>query len=174
MFGTVKLMSIVSLAVFPGSFDPVTNGHLDIISRSSQVFEKVVVAVLSNPQKTTLFSCQERLELIKEVLKDCPGQIEVACFDGLLIDFAKKIDARVLIRGLRAVSDYEYELQMALMNRQLSNNGVETLFMAAREQNSYISSSIVKQVASFGADISRLVPPAVNSALQQKFAQLSQ
>ncbi len=162
-------MSRPSFAVFPGSFDPLTNGHLDIITRASRVFDRVVVAVLSNPQKQTLFSCQDRVKLIEQVVKEGLQQVEVASFDGLLIDFAKKLGATVLIRGLRAVSDYEYELQMALMNRQLSNNDIETVFLVTREKNSYISSSVVKQVASFGGDVSSLVPPVVDQALKRRY-----
>ena len=159
-----------SFAIFPGSFDPFTNGHLDIVSRAARIFDRLVIAVLSNPQKQTLFSCQERLDLISQALGDEDNTIEVMSFDGLLIDFAKKLGAGVLIRGLRAVSDYEYELQMALMNRQLSGDKIETLFIVTGESNSYISSSVVKQVASFGGDVSSLVPETVNLALKRKFS----
>lgn len=162
-------MSNSSFAVFPGSFDPLTNGHLDIISRAARLFDRVVVAVLSNPQKQTLFSCQDRVRLIEQVVSQGLERVEVASFEGLLIDFARKIGATVLIRGLRAVSDYEYELQMALMNRQLSNDDIETIFLVTREKNSYISSSVVKQVASFGGDVSSLVPPVVNQALKRRY-----
>ena len=139
------------VAIYPGSFDPITNGHLDIITRGSKVFDKLIVGVLVNVDKVGLFSIEERVELIKRVTSHLEN-VEVVSFKGLLVDLAKKNDARVILKGLRAVSDFEYEFQMALMNSQLDSN-VETLFMTTSAANSFLSSSSVKQVAKFGGDI---------------------
>ena len=160
----------VVAAVFPGSFDPLTNGHTDIITRASRIFDRVIVAVLSNPHKTTLFSADERVHLIREACRKITPRIVVESFSGLLVDFVKKTRSRVIIRGLRAISDYDYEVQMALMNRNL-NPEIETFFMSTSEQHSYISSSVVKQVAAFGGDVRRFVPPSVASALRKKLRQ---
>ncbi|PLX38834.1 MAG: pantetheine-phosphate adenylyltransferase [Deltaproteobacteria bacterium] len=157
-----------SVAVYPGSFDPITNGHVDIISRASKVFDKLVVLIAVNSEKKGLFTLKERCELIREVFKDCPN-IEVDSFEGLLVEYLKKRDIPVVIRGLRAVSDFEYEFQMALMNRRIYS-GVETFFMASSENCSYISSRIVKEIFSLGASISDLAPEAVVSAMNKKFA----
>ena len=146
-------------AVYPGSFDPITNGHLDIITRGSKVFDKLIVGVLVNVDKVGLFSIEERVELIKRVTSHLEN-VEVVSFKGLLVDLAKKNDARVILKGLRAVSDFEYEFQMALMNSQLDSN-VETLFMTTSAANSFLSSSSVKQVAKFGGDIKGLVPDEI-------------
>lgn len=147
------------VAIYPGSFDPITNGHLDIITRGSKVFDKLIVGVLVNVDKVGLFSIEERVELIKRVTSHLEN-VEVVSFKGLLVDLAKKNDARVILKGLRAVSDFEYEFQMALMNSQLDSN-VETLFMTTSAANSFLSSSSVKQVAKFGGDIKGLVPDEI-------------
>ena len=147
------------VAIYPGSFDPITNGHLDIITRGSKVFDKLIVGVLVNVDKVGLFSIEERVELIKRVTSHLEN-VEVVRFKGLLVDLAKKNDARVILKGLRAVSDFEYEFQMALMNSQLDSN-VETLFMTTSAANSFLSSSSVKQVAKFGGDIKGLVPDEI-------------
>ena len=155
------------IAIFPGSFDPLTHGHSDIIRRSLDIFDRVIVAVLLNSQKNTLFSIEERLSLIRDEFEDLGGRIEVTSFSGLLVDFAKTVRSKVIVRGLRAVSDYDYEAQMALMNKNLWGE-VETIFLVTREEYSYISSSLVKQVASMGGDVSRFVSPRVARALRKK------
>ena len=147
------------VAVYPGSFDPITNGHLDIIERALKVFDKVIVAILINPTKKGLFSVQERVELIKKVTKDIDN-VEVESFEGLLVDFLEKKETNIIIKGLRAVSDFEYEFQMALMNNKL-NSDVETVFMMTSAEYSYLSSSSVKQVAKFGGNINGLVPDEI-------------
>ena len=147
------------VAIYPGSFDPVTNGHLDIITRGSKVFDKLIVGVLVNVDKVGLFPFEERVELIKRVTKHLEN-VEVVSFNGLLVELAKKNNARVILKGLRAVSDFEYEFQMALMNSQLDSD-VETLFMTTSAANSFLSSSSVKQVAKFGGNINGLVPDEI-------------
>ena len=147
------------VAIYPGSFDPVTNGHLDIIKRGSKVFDKLIVGVLVNIDKVGLFSIEERVELIKRVTSHLDN-VEVVSFNGLLVELAKKNNAKVILKGLRAVSDFEYEFQMALMNSQLDAD-VETLFMTTAATNSFLSSSSVKQVAKFGGDIKGLVPDGI-------------
>lgn len=147
------------VAIYPGSFDPITNGHLDIITRGSKVFDKLIVGVLVNIDKVGLFSIEERVELIKRVTCHLEN-VEVVSFNGLLVDLAKKNNAKVILKGLRAVSDFEYEFQMALMNSQLDAE-VETLFMTTSAANSFLSSSSVKQVAKFGGDIKGLVPDEI-------------
>ncbi|WP_304406267.1 pantetheine-phosphate adenylyltransferase [uncultured Clostridium sp.] len=147
------------VAIYPGSFDPITNGHLDIITRGSKIFDKLIVGVLVNVDKVGLFPIEERVELIKKVTKHLEN-VEVVSFNGLLVDLAKKNNARVILKGLRAVSDFEYEFQMALMNSQLDSN-VETLFMTTSAANSFLSSSSVKQVAKFGGNINGLVPDEI-------------
>ena len=146
-------------AIFPGSFDPITNGHLDIITRGAKVFDKLIVGVLVNIDKVGLFSIKERVELIKRVTQHLPN-VEVVSFNGLLVDLAKEYEAKVILKGLRAVTDFEYEFQMALMNSQLDNE-VETLFMTTSAANSFLSSSSVKQVAKFGGKINGLVPDEI-------------
>ncbi|MBN8550676.1 MAG: pantetheine-phosphate adenylyltransferase [Deltaproteobacteria bacterium] len=160
-------MTKISAAVFPGSFDPFTNGHLDILTRSLKIFDRVILGVLHNPSKNTLFSVDERAVLIREVCQPFGERVEVQPFSGLLVDFVKKTNTRVILRGLRAISDYDYETQMALMNRHL-NEEIETLFLVTSEQNSYVSSTLVKQVATLGGSISTLVPPSVEKALRKK------
>ena len=147
------------VAIYPGSFDPITNGHLDIITRGSKIFDKLIVGVLVNIDKVGLFSIEERVELIKRVTSHLDN-VEVVSFNGLLVELAKKNNAKVILKGLRAVSDFEYEFQMALMNSQLDSE-VETLFMTTAATNSFLSSSSVKQVAKFGGDIKGLVPDGI-------------
>ena len=147
------------VAIYPGSFDPITNGHLDIITRGSKVFDKLIVGVLVNVDNGGLFPIEERVELIKRVTKHLEN-VEVVSFNGLLVDLAKRNNARVILKGLRAVSDFEYEFQMALMNSQLDSD-VETLFMTTSAANSFLSSSSVKQVAKFGGKINGLVPDEI-------------
>jgi pantetheine-phosphate adenylyltransferase len=156
------------IAVCPGSFDPITNGHLDIIIRGAKIFDEVYVSVLNNSTKVPLFSVEERIHLIKEVTKDIPN-VKVDAFDGLLVNYAKSVNANAIIRGLRAVSDFEYEMQNAAMNRVLYDE-VETFFIMTNNQYSFLSSSIVKEVAKYGGDISELVPPIVAKELQNKFS----
>ncbi|RKD24159.1 pantetheine-phosphate adenylyltransferase [Ammoniphilus oxalaticus] len=159
----------MTIAVCPGSFDPVTNGHLDIIVRGSKIFDKVIVSVLVNENKQPLFSIEERVALLKEVTKDLPN-VHVESFQGLLIDYMKSKQAKVIIKGLRAVSDFEYELQMASINR-LMEEEIETFFMMTNTKYSYLSSSIVKEIAKYKADVSAIVPPPVEQALMDKFIQ---
>ncbi|MDQ0217194.1 pantetheine-phosphate adenylyltransferase [Peribacillus cavernae] len=155
------------IAVCPGSFDPVTYGHLDIIQRGAKVFDEVYVTVLNNSSKDSLFTVEERLELIKEVTTHIPN-VKVDTFQGLLADYARNINADAIIRGLRAVSDFEYEMQITSMNRLL-NEKVETFFIMTNNQYSFLSSSIVKEVAKYNGDISELVPERVRTALLAKF-----
>ncbi|MRX70888.1 pantetheine-phosphate adenylyltransferase [Bacillus lacus] len=158
---------MASIAVCPGSFDPVTYGHLDIIKRGANVFDKVYICVLNNSSKQPLFSVEERCELLREVTKELPN-IEVESFKGLLIDYAKSKNASAIVRGLRAVSDFEYEMQITSMNRVLDEE-IETFFMMTNNQYSFLSSSIVKEVAKYNGNISELVPKAVEKALIEKF-----
>lgn len=160
---------MASVAICPGSFDPVTLGHLDIITRGSKVFDKVIVAVLNNKSKQPLFTVEERVNLLKEVTKDIEN-VEVDAFNGLLIDYAKQKNASTIIKGLRAVSDFEYEMQMASINRKLDQD-VETFFMMTNNQFSYLSSSIVKEIAKYHAPVSDLVPEVVEKALWKKYGE---
>lgn len=153
-------------AIYPGSFDPVTNGHLDLIERASKLFDRLVVALLVNPEKDPLFTVAERTEMLKSVVGHLRN-VEVDTFEGLLVDFARRRRAQVLLRGIRAVSDYEYELQMALMNRQLEP-GIETVFMLPAEAYSYLSSRLVKEVARLGGSVKDLVPPLVEGRIRAK------
>jgi len=157
-----------TIAVYPGSFDPVTNGHIDLIQRSAPLFDKVVVAILRNSGKTPLFSVDERKEMLELSVREFDN-VTVTDFSGLLVDFAERIGASVIIRGIRAISDYEYELQMALINRRLSNR-VETVFMLPAETYSFVSSKLIKEIASHGGAINGLVPEEVERRLQKKFA----
>jgi pantetheine-phosphate adenylyltransferase len=152
-------------ALCPGTFDPVTNGHLDIIERVARRFDALVVGVLDNPAKQPLFGVEERVSLLKEVTQDLPN-VQVDAFSGLLVDYARRREADVVVKGLRAVSDFEYEIQMAQMNRALS--GLETLFVTAAPQWSFLSSSLVKEVASFGGDVADLVPAVVAERLRDR------
>ena len=165
-----KIKHEPSVAVCPGSFDPVTYGHLDIVSRAAEVFDKVIVAVLNNTSKQALFTVGERVELLKEVTGHLPN-VEVDSFDDLLINYIKEKKAHVIVKGLRAVSDFEYELQMACVNRKL-DEGIETFFMMSSNQYSYLSSSVVKQIARFKGPVNDLVPETVEKALDAKFAAL--
>lgn len=156
-----------AIAVCPGSFDPITYGHLDIIRRGAKVFDQIYVVVLNNSSKQPLFSVEERIELIKEVTKDIPN-VKVDSFQGLLVDYAKNVNAHAIIRGLRAVSDFEYEMQITSMNRVL-NDEIETFFIMTNNQYSFLSSSIVKEVAKYNGKVTELVPPCVERALKAKF-----
>lgn len=158
---------MTNIAVCPGSFDPVTNGHMDIIKRATKVFDKVYVVVLNNSAKKTLFTIEERIQLLETVTKNIPNVI-VESYNGLLVDYAQKVNAKAIIRGLRAVSDFEYEMQMTSVNRLL-NEQIETFFMMTKTEYSFLSSSIVKEVARYHGDVSELVPREVEIALQKKF-----
>lgn len=156
------------VAVYPGTFDPVTNGHLDLISRGAKIFDHLIVAVLQNREKAPLFSAAERIEMLREVTGQW-ASVEVDLFDGLLVEYVRRRRAHVILRGIRAVSDYEYELQMALMNRRLEPQ-VETVFMMPDARYSYLSSHLVREIAQFGGRIEGLVPPAVEERLRAKVA----
>jgi pantetheine-phosphate adenylyltransferase len=158
----------MKIAVYPGSFDPVTWGHLDIIKRAATVFDRLIVAVLNNAGKNPLFTVEERIKLLHDVTADLPN-VEIDSFHDLLIHYMKTKESRVIVRALRSVSDYEYELQLASMNRKLGDD-VETLFMTSSPQYSYVSSSIVKEIARFHGPVSELVPPVVEKALADKYA----
>ena len=153
-------------AICPGSFDPVTLGHYDIIERSSQIFDRLIVGVLNNSAKSPLFSVEERVKMLKDVTKELPN-VEIKSFDGLLIDFARENQAQVIVRGLRAVTDFEYELQMAQMNRVIAPE-IDTLFLTTNLKYAYLSSSIAKEVAMYGGDISAFLDPAVEREVQKK------
>ncbi|PYQ76307.1 MAG: pantetheine-phosphate adenylyltransferase [Acidobacteria bacterium] len=155
-----------TLAVYPGSFDPLTNGHVDIILRGARLFDRIVVAILVNAEKAPLFSIQERVEIAREVFKD-QRNVEVDTFGGLLVDYVEARKAQVIVRGLRAVSDFEFEFQMALMNRRL-NSKIETVFMMPAEQYTYISSRLIKEVFALGGGVHGLVPDLVEQRLRQK------
>lgn len=157
----------MSVAIYPGSFDPITNGHVSIIRSGLVVFEKLIVAVLSNPKKQPLFTVNERIQMIREVFPKEEAQIEVDSFEGLLVDYCDRKGARVVLRGLRAVADFEYELQMANMNRHL-NTKVETVFLMAKDAYFYVSSNLVKEAATLGGDVSKLVPASVADKLYAK------
>jgi pantetheine-phosphate adenylyltransferase len=157
-----------SVAIYPGSFDPITNGHLDLIQRGSRLFDKLVVSILQNDSKEPLFSVEERAGMLREVVAAYPN-VEIDSFQGLLVDHAAARSATVLLRGIRAISDYEFELQMALMNRRLSP-GIETIFMMANEAYSFISSRMVKEVFSLGGDIAGLVPAPVEARLRERLS----
>ena len=156
----------MTLAVYPGSFDPLTNGHVDIITRGARLFDRIVVAVLVNAEKAPLFSMEERLEVARAVFKHLPN-VEVDTFEGLLVDYVERRGAHVIVRGLRAVSDFEFEFQMALMNRRL-NGKIETVFMMPAEQYTYISSRLIKEVFTLGGRVHGLVPDMVEERLRRK------
>lgn len=155
-------------AIYPGSFDPLTNGHLDVLERAARLFDRVIVAIARNESKNPLFTTDERLTLIKPVIAPIKNA-RADIFDGLLVEYAAKQKARAIVRGLRAVSDFEFEFQMALMNRKLAEN-IETIFMMPRETYTFISSRIVKEIARLGGDVSPFVPPHIVVALQNKLA----
>jgi pantetheine-phosphate adenylyltransferase len=154
------------VALYPGSFDPITNGHLDLIQRGSALFDKLFVAILRNDEKQALFSVDERIEMLSEVVQGYPN-VEVGSFDGLLVEYAAQCGASVIIRGIRAVSDYEYELQMALMNRRLGPD-IETVFLMASEAHSFLSSKLVKEVIRLGGRVTGLVPPSIEVKLRKR------
>ena len=155
------------IAIYPGTFDPLTNGHLSILNRALKIFDRLVVAILINPKKSPLFSLEERKSMIEEVLKDRPN-IEIDSFEGLLVDYAVKKRSNVIVRGLRALSDFEYEFQLALMNRKL-NRDVQSIFLMTDYKWFYISSTIIKEAASLGGDISGLAPPLVCRRLKERY-----
>jgi pantetheine-phosphate adenylyltransferase len=157
----------VLTAIYPGSFDPITNGHLDLIGRASRLADRLIVGVLLNSNKNPMFSIEERVELARSATKAFPN-VEVQHFDGLLVDFAERSEARIIVRGIRAISDYEFELQMALMNRRLKPS-LETVFLMAGEQYSFLSSRIIKEVARLGGEFGGMVPPEVEGALKAKY-----
>ena len=154
-------------AIYPGSFDPVTNGHVDIILRSSKIVDRLIVGVLNNSAKKSLFSVEERVSMLKELTKDLPN-VEVTSFDGLLVDYMREIDASIIVRGLRAVTDFEYELQIAQTNH-IENTDIETIFLTTNLQYSYLSSTIVKEFASYGGDISKFVPEQFVDRIYEKY-----
>ena len=156
------------IAIYPGSFDPVTNGHLDILERGLKLFDKIIIAILTNPKKNFLFSLNERIEMLEESLKKF-SNVEIDTFDGLTVDFAAQRNAQGILRGLRAMSDFEYEFQMALMNRRL-NREVQTVFLMTGLRWIYTSSSIIKEAAQFGGSITGMVPPIVEKKIKLKFA----
>jgi pantetheine-phosphate adenylyltransferase len=155
-----------SVAIYPGSFDPVTNGHLDLIERGEKMFDHLIVAVLRNAEKEPLFSVTDRVEMLREVTRHWDS-VEIDVFQGLLVDYARKRGAAVILRGIRAISDYEYELQMALMNRKLEPR-LETVFMMPAETYSYLSAKLVREIAQFGGPLAGLVPPIVEQRLRAK------
>ena len=157
-----------TLAVYPGSFDPLTNGHVDIITRGARLFDRIVVAILINSEKSPLFTMEERVEIAREVFKDVPN-VEVDTFDGLLVDYVDRRGAQVIVRGLRAVSDFEFEFQMALMNQRL-NGRIETIFLMPAEQYTYTSSRLIKEVFRLGGKVHGLVPDMVEDRLRRKLA----
>ena len=155
-------------AVYPGMFDPVHNGHVDVIERSLRIFDELIVAVVANPSKSPLFSVAERLEMVDEATPDLRSNFRIVAFDGLLIDLVEREKADCIVRGIRAVSDFEYEFQMALMNRKLRPT-VETVFLMPHEKYTYISSRLIKEVASFGTSVAGMVPPLVEKRLAEKY-----
>ncbi|MBR1931726.1 MAG: pantetheine-phosphate adenylyltransferase [Lachnospiraceae bacterium] len=158
-------------AVYPGSFDPVTFGHLDIIKRASEMFDELIVSVLNNKAKTPLFSVEERVKILKEATKDLPN-VKVDSFSGLLINYAAEHDLHIAVRGLRAITDFEYELQIAQTNKKLSHEELDTIFLTTSLEYSYLSSSSVKEIACFGGDISQCVPEFVEKLIHEKYANI--
>ncbi len=161
------MSNVGKLAIYPGTFDPITNGHLDIIQRAINLFDRVIVGVTTNPAKTPLFSAAERVEMIQNSVSNM-ASVEVEHFDGLLMDYAKKKDANVIVRGLRAITDFEFEFQMALVNRRLAEH-VVTVFLMPNEKYTYLNSTIVKEVAKFDGDVRSFVPKDVDERLREKF-----
>jgi pantetheine-phosphate adenylyltransferase len=166
--GPPDAKNIVTTAIYPGSFDPLTFGHVDIIERSARLFDNVIVSILTNAQKAPLFSVEERIEIMREILQPRFPNVEVDVFRGLLVDYARQRNAQVIVRGIRAVTDYEYEFQMALMNRRLKPD-IETVFMMPAENFSYLSSRLVKEIAELGGSVAGLVPETVEKRLKQRF-----
>ncbi len=160
------------IAIYPGSFDPVTYGHLDVVERGLRLFDRIIVAILKNPRKQFLFSLEERLEMLRSSLTDFP-RVEIDTFDGLLVEYAARREAQAILRGLRALSDFEYEFQLALMNRRL-NRDIQTVFLMTGMRWIYTSSSIIKEAAQFGGDIEGMVPPIVLERLERKFPLLAE
>ena len=158
----------MKIAVYPGSFDPVTYGHLDIIRRASRMFDKVIVAVMFNSAKTPLFTLDERVKMLRESVKDL-NNVEIDSFGGLMIDYCKERDIHIVIRGLRAITDFEYELQIAQTNKELSHNEVDTVFLTTSLEYSYLSSSVVKEIASYNGDITPCVAPFIADSLYEKY-----
>jgi pantetheine-phosphate adenylyltransferase len=158
----------VTTAIYPGSFDPITFGHIDILERCARLFGRVVLAIITNPQKAPLFTAEERRAMIREIVEPRFPNVEIDVFHGLLVEYARQRNANVIVRGIRAVTDYEYEFQMALMNRHLEPQ-IETVFMMPSESYSYLSSHIVKEVAELGGSVSGLVPPSVEARLKERF-----
>ena len=161
----------MSKAIYPGSFDPMTYGHLDIIERASKMFDDVTVCVLNNKAKSPLFSVEERVKMIEEMTKDIPN-VKVASFGGLLVDYMDEIDATIIVRGLRAVTDFEYELQIAQTNRKFSKDNLDTVFLTTSLEYAYLSSSTVKEIARYGGDISECVPEDVAKLVYEKFGRV--
>lgn len=161
----------MNIAVYPGSFDPTTNGHLDVIERAAKIVDKLIVGVLINPNKKGLFTVEERVEQLKSLTRSLPN-VEVRSFSGLLVDFARSVDARIVIRGLRAVTDFEYEFQMALTNRSLAGE-IETLFIPTSAHYMYVSSSMVKEVASFGKSVEGMVPESIQKQMDEKYKNIA-
>lgn len=157
----------MTVAVYPGTFDPITNGHLDLIERSLRMFDKLIVAIFDNPMKGPLFEVDERRQLVEEATRGM-GNIEIATFNTLLVFYARQCRADVIIRGIRAIADFEYEFQMTLMNRRLDDE-IETVFLMPREEYSFVASRLIKEVVSYGGNVEQLVPPPVMAALKEKF-----
>jgi len=155
------------IAIYPGTFDPITNGHLDIIERAAPLFDEIIVAIACDSTKTTIFSLQERMEMVKEITKNY-SNVKVEKFSGLLVDYARKKNASIIIRGLRAVSDFEHEFQMASLNKRL-NPDIETLFMMTDESNFFLSSTVIKEIAKLGGSVGKFVPKIVEERLKQRF-----
>jgi pantetheine-phosphate adenylyltransferase len=160
-----------TIAIYPGTFDPITNGHVDLIRRSAFIFPKVIVLVASDTKKECLFTLEERVEMVNNAVKSFSETVQVLPFHGLLVEVVRKHSAKIIIRGLRAVSDFEFESQMALMNRRLENR-IETFFMISSEEYAYLSSSFVKEIAGLGGDVSSMVPPGVVERLRQHFSKI--
>jgi pantetheine-phosphate adenylyltransferase len=158
-----------TVAVYPGTFDPITNGHVDLIKRAAFIYPKVVVLVAADTRKVCMFSMDERVNMVRDAVHDLCPNVQIEPFQGLLVEVVKKYGAKIILRGLRAVSDFEYESQMALMNRRLEKK-IETFFMISSEEYAYLSSSFVKEIAGLGGDVGTLVPPGVNEELRKRFS----